>query len=147
LILVYIQGYVEEAVSAMEKGKGAWIPVTKKPNIPTQSSRPTVTKNQQNSRVLPGLEIAMMLSVSLSTRKRLCDVTNKSKPNDQLASSNTGNVIPLFDLKAQCVFIICLGECPVGNRKNVQDSKAVEVEEPFPVLGKTSRRSLNKSQQ
>jgi hypothetical protein len=79
LILVYIQGNVEEAVSAMEKGKGSCIPVTKKPNTPTQSSRPTVTKNQQKSRVLPGLEIAMMSPVSLSTRKGLCDVTNKTK--------------------------------------------------------------------
>ncbi len=121
----------------MEKGKGARIPVTKKPYIPTQPSRPTVAKNQQKARVVPGLEKVMQPPISLSTLKGVCDVTNKSKPNDQLASSKMGNLIHLFDLKARSVFVFCSTECPDGNRKNVQDLMAVRVNEHLPVFGNT----------
>jgi hypothetical protein len=124
-------------VAAMEKGKGARIPVTKKPYTPTQPSRPTVAKNKQKEHVVPGLEKAMQPPISLSTRKGLCDVTNKSKPRDQLTSSKMGNLINLFELKERCVFIICSTDGPDGNRKNVQNLMDVEITEHLPVMGNT----------
>jgi hypothetical protein len=104
-----------------------------------------VTKNQQKACVLLGLENAMKPAISLLTCKGLCDVTNKSKPNDQLGSSKMGNLIHIFYLKARCVFIICSAECPDGKRRNVMDSTAVEVDRPFPVLGKTLVEEVSKS--
>ena len=90
----------------MEKGKGARIPVTKKPFTPTQPSRPTVAKNKQKEHVVPGLEKAMQPPISLSTRKGLCDVTNKSKPNDQLASSKMGNLIHFLFESTICIYCL-----------------------------------------